>query len=238
MKKVLFTIFFSFLILFCNNNVYAKTEFSVSSTSGKLNDKIKVNVNMSDGHKFMMLGIKIRYDKNLLEFESCKINGFKSAYMKGCKEGTKGLTFYAISSSDDLINNNDNIFIVYFKVKKKFTNTSINLDVTDYSKSLDDDIDYDTKSGVITFIDDDNDKKDSNNNNTYNYEESNSKSVNKDDIAIKNNKEENKSVISNNKKSRKGSKTNFDKNILFVIILVVILLTLFIIFKKKYSKMK
>lgn len=237
MKKVLFTIFFSFLILFCNNNVYAKTEFSVSSTSGKLNDKIKVNVNMSDGHKFMMLGIKIRYDKNLLEFESCKINGFKSAYMKGCKEGTKGLTFYAISSSDDLINNNDNIFIVYFKVKKKFTNTSINLDVTDYSKSLDDDIDYDTKSGVITFIDDDNDKKDSNNN-TYNYEESNSKSVKKDDIAIKNNKEENKSVISNNKKSRKGSKTNFDKNILFVIILVVILLTLFIIFKKKYSKMK
>ncbi len=247
MKKVLFTIFLS-LIFLISINVNAKTEFKASTVNAKVGDDVKIKVTKSDNEQFQMLGIKIKYDKNKLEFKKCKVYGFDKAFMSGCKNINSIITFYAISaSSDDLMNDSGNIYDITFKVKD-VTDASIpiNLKVTDYNSDIEHSLDYDTIDGAIILKDNTNNKDIVVNNNSNNIKEntSNEKRDNnsynevdsreiKEDNEVINNKETSK--VKENKKNNIINKTN---KFIYIIICFIILFILLILLIKKKKKSK
>lgn len=251
MKKIFLVL--TIFILFYAINVNAKTIFTASSTSAKVNDVVEVKVNMDKDSslEYQALGIRMRYDGKSLSFVKCEINGFEDVAMNGCKNNNNSVTFYAISiSSTVLMNYSGNLYNVYFKVKN--TNDSeipIVLDVTDYSKDLENNYPFDVIGGKIT-IKNDSKKEESSkkanikksiDKNDFSEEDSDNKISS--NYAINNgkaNRDNNEKITKDNKNSKNKSVKNVNKVIFFsyLIFLITLIIVGFSLYFNKKNNSK
>lgn len=152
-KKILFIIIV--LISFSLNVEAAETTtFSIADIDASAGEDITVSVNMKNNPKFGLLGIKVNYDTNKLTYDSCSINGFDNAMMKGCDPNKDGdIVFYALTiyeEEDKLLDDTGDIFDIKFKINDDVTeDIPLELNITDYGETANTKLEYNLENGNI-----------------------------------------------------------------------------------------
>ena len=152
-KKILFIIIV--LVSFSLKVEAAETTtFSISNIDASAGEDITVSVNMKNNPKFGLLGIKVNYDTTKLTYDSCSINGFDNAMMKGCDPNKDGdIVFYALTiyeEEDKLLDDTGDIFDIKFKINDDVTeDIPLELNITDYGETANTKLEYNLENGNI-----------------------------------------------------------------------------------------
>ena len=150
MKKIFLII--SLLALFYTMDVSAldKSVFTVSSINANPGDEVTISINLNNSSKYNTIGMFIPLNTLMVEYVSCKINGFSDASMKNCGYNPKNeVTFYALQADGDLLNDNGNILDIKLKVKENITeDIPLSIRINSFDKNSEK-LEYDIISGVI-----------------------------------------------------------------------------------------
>jgi len=251
MKKIgIFFLFFFFLI----NSVSAKEAvFTLGNGKGNKGDEVTLKLTLEDNPAFGLLGVKLDYDENKLEYKDAEIKGLKNAFMKDVDEAKGIVTMYAlVLDTKKLMEDTGNILEVTFKILSDKDETSkIEVNVTDFGVDENKTLDYTTKDGYVTIgkgsssknkleeEKDDNKKNEENNEEEHsNIDNSSNQMSDEKDTANEETVEENtkteKKIISEEKKKFQGKYIFLAVGILGVLGFV----TLFVIRKRNTHEEK
>ncbi len=125
---------------------------AIGSSSALQGETVTIPITITNNPGIHSLGMKIRYDEEIIKYKEGEILSLANADMKGLEENSSHtITLYAISLSEEKkITDNDTIASLTFEVLAPSGKSNLELEVTNFSdlnhqKEL-----FDTTSGLIS----------------------------------------------------------------------------------------
>ena len=125
-----------------------KMEFILNEEVNDNDEEVEINLSLKNNPGFGYLGLEIVFDQEKLEYVSSQVTGMANALLKGAELNEEGnISIYALQvNSNKLINDNDKIVKIKFKIKEEFLNTKIDFQNVSVGKDENTPIAYTTKS--------------------------------------------------------------------------------------------
>ncbi len=125
---------------------------AIGSSSALQGETVTIPITITNNPGIHSLGMKIRYDEEIIKYKEGEITSLANADMKGLEENSSHtITLYAISLSEEKkITDNETIASLTFEVLAPSGKSNLELEVTNFSdlnhqKKL-----FDTTSGLIS----------------------------------------------------------------------------------------
>lgn len=143
----LIIIYFLFPILV---NADAQANFTLEEKEASIGDEVSINLILENNQGFGLLGAKISFDQDSLEYVSSKTDNLGKAMLKGSELDKNGrVTLYALTIND-LIDANGPILTINFKVKDTASEkVDINLEIESYAIDENNKLEYVSHNGAI-----------------------------------------------------------------------------------------
>ena len=164
MKRTILLVYLFLFNSLMEVNAADPSVFLSSNITAGNGEEVTITISLDSKTRYQSIGIFVPLDSTKVEYISCGINGFSSASLKDCGLNPRNeVTFYAltISENDDrLFKENGDILDIRLRIKDNVhENIPINYEVSDFSKSSTEKLEFETISGVIA-IDSDVESKD------------------------------------------------------------------------------
>lgn len=153
-QKLILLLMLSFFwgLLFDVSAKEKKTKFIIDEVTAEAGEEVKLDLKMEDSPGFVMLQVRISYDKDKLSLISQKMNGLSDAMLRGSSlDKDDYIVMYALTpNKDKMLQASGTILTMTFKVKEDtIDEADIQVSVESYAQDESTPLEFDVQNGKI-----------------------------------------------------------------------------------------